>query len=99
MTAKWSCLTTATFDKKKKTNTKNQHKHLIPAAKHGGGEVMIWACLAAKGPGHLPAIKWTMNYSVSQSILESDVMLSVWELNLRRSKLGHAAGPWSQAEQ
>lgn len=54
---------------------------------------MIWACLAAKGPGHLPAIKWTMNYSVSQSILESDVMLSVWELNLRRSKLGHAAGP------
>ena len=37
----------------RKPNTANQHKHLIPTVKHGGGGLMIWACSAATGPGHL----------------------------------------------
>jgi len=38
----------------RKPNAAYQHKHLIPTVKHGGGGLMIWACLAATGPGHLP---------------------------------------------
>lgn len=36
-------------------------KHSIPAVRHGGGEVMVWACFVATGPEHL-AVKektWT----------------------------------------
>lgn len=38
--------------------------NLIRAVKYGYGELMIWACFAAKGPGHLIVIEWTMNSSV-----------------------------------
>jgi len=43
---------------------------------------MIWACSAATGPGHLAVIEFTMNSSVYQSILESNVRPSVWQLKL-----------------
>ena len=57
----------------RKPNTAYQHKHLIPTVKHGGGGLMIWACSAATGPGHLAVI----NSSVHQSILESNERPSV----------------------
>jgi len=66
----------------RKPNTAYQHKHLIPTVKHGGGGLMIWACSAATGPGHLAVIESTMNSSVYQSILESNVRPSVWQLKL-----------------
>jgi len=58
-----------------KTNTAYQHKHLIPTVRHGGGGMMIWACFAAEGPGHLAVIESTMNFSVYQSIVESNMRL------------------------
>ena len=61
----------------RKPNTAYQHKHLIPTVKHGGEGLMMWACSAATGPGHLAVIESTMNSSVYQSILESDVRPSV----------------------
>jgi len=36
-------------------------KHLIPIIKHSGGGLMIWACLAATGDGHLGDTESTMN--------------------------------------
>jgi len=54
----------------RKPNTAYQHKHLTPTVKHGGGGLMIWACFAATGPGHLAVIESTMNSSGYQSILE-----------------------------
>lgn len=39
---------------------KTKHKLLITTVKHGGGGIMIWACLA---PWAL-CIEWTMNLSV-----------------------------------
>ena len=61
----------------RKPNTAYQHKHLIPTVKHGGGGLMMWACFAATGPGHLAVIESIMNFSGYQSILESDVRPSV----------------------
>lgn len=49
-----------------------QCKHLIGAAEHGGGDVIIWARFAATGTGHLAVVELTMNASVYQSILKSD---------------------------
>ena len=60
-----------------KPNTVYQHKHLIPTVNHSGGGVMIWACFAATGPGPLAVIESTMNASVYQSILKSNVRPSV----------------------
>jgi len=60
----------------RKPNTAYQHIHLVPAVKHGGGGLMIWACSAATGPGHLADIESTMNSSGYQSILESNVRSS-----------------------
>ena len=66
----------------RKPNTAYQHKHLIPAVKHGGGGLIIWACSAATGPGHLAVIESTMNSSGYQSIPESNVRPSVPQLKL-----------------
>ena len=56
-----------------KTNTAYQHEHLIPTVKHGGGGLVIWACFAATGPGHLAVIESIINSSVYQSILVSNL--------------------------
>jgi len=64
---KWRCLAikhSATMAKTQtKTNTAYQHKDLILAVKHGGVGVMIWACFAAKRPGHLAVFESTINSS------------------------------------
>lgn len=54
-----------------------QHKHLTPTVKHGSGRVMIWACFPATGPEHQVVIGSFIICSAEQSILESNVGLSV----------------------
>ena len=57
-------------------------KHLIPAVKHGDEELIFWACFTATEPEHLAGIECTMNSSVYQSNLESNVRPSFWQLKL-----------------
>lgn len=45
-----------------KPNTAYHHKHLIPAVRHGGRGVMIWACFLATGPGKYAALRQMMNF-------------------------------------
>lgn len=33
----------------RKKNTELQPRHLIPTVKYGGGNVMVWVCMAASG--------------------------------------------------
>ena len=66
----------------KKPNTACQHKHLMPAAKYSGRVLVIGACSAATGPGHLAIIESAINSSVYQSIPESNMWPSVWLLKL-----------------
>lgn len=49
--------------------------------------MMIWACFAAKGLGRNKVFDLTMNFPIYQSILQSNVKPSVYQL-----KLGHAPG-------
>lgn len=37
--------------------TAYRHENIIPTVKDGGGNLMIWACFAASGPGQLAIIE------------------------------------------
>lgn len=54
----------------------NKQSMLVSTVKHSGGR-MIQACFAATGPRHLVVLESTMNSSVYQSIIESNMRLSV----------------------
>ncbi|KAF7645375.1 hypothetical protein LDENG_00205850 [Lucifuga dentata] len=69
-----------------KANTEFQHQNLISSVKHGGGRIMVWACLAASGPGPLAIIDGTMNSQLYQQILQENVRKSVRELKLKTNK-------------
>lgn len=59
--------------------------------KCSGGGKMIWACFVATETGHVAVTDLTVKSSVYQSILETNVKPSVWQLKLG-FKLGHATG-------
>ena len=61
---------------------KNRAAQLGFAKLQCGGGLVIWARFAAMGPGHVAVIDSTMNSSVYQSILESNVRPSVRHLKL-----------------
>ena len=55
----------------RKPNTELQTKNLKPTVKHGGGCVMVWACMSAAGVGNLQFIETTMDKQVYLGILKS----------------------------
>lgn len=64
-------------------NTAYQHKHFKLTIKHGGGGAMILGFyFAATWSGHLAVTESITNSAVYQSIPESDVVPSVWQLYL-----------------
>ncbi|MBN3292713.1 TCB1 transposase, partial [Polypterus senegalus] len=48
----------------RKKGTAYQHQNIIPTVKYVEGNIRIWACFAASGPGHLAIIEWKMNSQV-----------------------------------
>lgn len=69
----------------RKKGTAHHHENIIPTVKYGGGNIMIWACFAASGPGQLTIIEGKMNSQVYQKILQDNVRVSVRQLKLCRS--------------
>lgn len=55
---------------------------------------MIWICVAATGPQHFIVIESTINSSICQSTVESNVRPSV-----QQPKIGHGTGQLFQAHQ
>ncbi len=83
MRPRWRCLVIihkATFDEKPKehvsTNTSSQKIHMLVEG------WWFWAWFVTTGPGHLTVIELTMNSSVYQSILQSNVRTSIQQLKL-----------------
>ncbi len=65
-----------------KTNTAFHKKNIIPTIKYGGGNVMVWGCFGASGPGWLARIDGNMNSARYQKILKENVRPSVCDLKL-----------------
>ncbi|KAI4899905.1 hypothetical protein NFI96_019485, partial [Prochilodus magdalenae] len=45
----------------RKVNAELHPKNTIPTVKHGGGNIMLWGCFSAKGPGRLVRVHERMN--------------------------------------
>lgn len=58
--------------------------HINQTVKYGGGSIMIWGCITAKGPGIICKIDSILNQHLYCSILEDKLMqtLERYELNL-----------------
>lgn len=67
----------------RKKGPAHHHENIIQTIKHDGGNIMIWACFAASGPGQLAVIEGKMNSQVYQKCLQ-DVRLSVCQLKICR---------------
>lgn len=57
---------------------------LRPTVKHGGGNVMVWGCMASKGLGKLHFIDGIMNSDVYMEILKTQMLPSAKNLLGRR---------------
>src|SRR4051794_37514246 len=55
----------------------DQLRHVKQTVKHGGGSVMIWACMTAEGPGFMCKIHGNMDQYVYKSILEVELVKTI----------------------
>jgi transposase len=69
----------------KKSSTKIlQPNHVFSTVKYGGGSLMVWGCMTAKGVGYLVKIEGTMNSELYCKILEEDLLNSLEWYDLDR---------------
>jgi len=66
---------------------------LEPTVKHGGGNVMVWGCMSAKGVGTLHFIDGIMNADMYIDILRDQMLPSVRQLKQRRYVFQHDNDP------
>ncbi len=55
--------------------------------KHGGGNIMLWGCFSAKGPGRLICVKERMNGAMYREILRENLLPSARALKMKRGSV------------
>ncbi|KAK3545335.1 hypothetical protein QTP70_004062 [Hemibagrus guttatus] len=68
----------------RRKNAELHPKNTIPTVKHGGGNIMLWACFSAKGPGQLTRVKERMNGAMYSEILSKNLLPSARALKMNR---------------
>ncbi|KAK3545503.1 hypothetical protein QTP70_007749 [Hemibagrus guttatus] len=58
----------------RRKNAELHPKNTIPTVKHGGGNIMLWGCFSAKGPGRLIRVKERMNGAMYREILSKKAL-------------------------
>lgn len=69
----------------RKPNEELKGKNLKPTVKHGGGHVMVWGCISAKGMGNLVFIDGIMNKEQYLRILRENLRQSAERMGVLRS--------------
>ncbi|KAK3565622.1 hypothetical protein QTP86_012945 [Hemibagrus guttatus] len=68
----------------RRKNAELHPKNTIPTVKHGGGNIMLWGCFSAKGPGRLIRVKERMNGAMYCEILSKNLLPSARALKMKR---------------
>ncbi|KAK3519432.1 hypothetical protein QTP70_027864, partial [Hemibagrus guttatus] len=68
----------------RRKNVELHPKNTIPTVKHGGGNIMLWGCFSAKGPGRLIRVKERMNGAMYREILSKNLLPSARALKMKR---------------
>ncbi|CAJ0967625.1 unnamed protein product [Ranitomeya imitator] len=68
----------------RKKNTELHPSNTIPTVKHGGGNLMLWGCFSAKGPGRLIRVHERMNGAMYREILSANLLPSARALKMKR---------------
>ncbi|KAJ4942049.1 hypothetical protein JOQ06_011919 [Pogonophryne albipinna] len=68
----------------RRKNAELHPKNTIPTVKHGGGNIMLWGCFSAKGPGRLIRVKEIMNGAMYREILSDNLLPSARALKMKR---------------
>ena len=69
----------------RKKNEELAKKNLLPTVKHGGGNVMVWGCMAAGGVGELVFIDRKMDQHVYLNIKRNNLIQSAESLGIKDS--------------
>ncbi|KAK3531747.1 hypothetical protein QTP70_027293, partial [Hemibagrus guttatus] len=68
----------------RRKNAELHPKNTIPTVKHGGGNIMLWGCFSAKGPGRLICVKERTNGAMYREILSKNLLPSARALEMKR---------------
>ncbi|KAK3574700.1 hypothetical protein QTP86_014767 [Hemibagrus guttatus] len=68
----------------RRKNAELHPKNTIPTVKHGGGNIMLWGCFSAKGPGRLIRVKERMNGAMYREIFSKNLLPSARALKTKR---------------
>ncbi|KAK3538581.1 hypothetical protein QTP86_006659 [Hemibagrus guttatus] len=68
----------------RRKNAELHPKNTIPTVKHWGGNIMLWGCFSAKGPGRLIRVKERMKGAMYRDILSKNLLPSARALKMKR---------------
>ncbi|CAJ0952984.1 unnamed protein product [Ranitomeya imitator] len=71
----------------RRQNAELHPKNTMPTVKHGRGNIMIWGCFSAKGPGRLIRVHERMNGVMYREILSANLLPSARALKMRRGRV------------
>ncbi|KAK3517308.1 hypothetical protein QTP70_002953 [Hemibagrus guttatus] len=78
----------------RRKNAELHPKNTIPSVKHGGGNIILWGCFSAKGPGRLIRVKERINGAMYREILSKNLLPSARALKMKRGWVfQHDNGP------